>query len=82
VSREWGSKERADLLFHGVVLDTITALELAGYSTLQQLAALDRRQLAAIAGVGDVRAATVTRALGKMMDVAVAELRSGGTRKD
>lgn len=71
--------ERADLLVHGVVLDTITALELAGYSTLKQLAKLDKRQLAAIAGVGDDGAHTVRRALGRLMDLEVAQLRRGST---
>jgi len=71
MTQEWSPKERADLLRHGVVLDTITKLELAGYSTLAQLAQLDRQQLKAISG--ERGAVDVRRALGRLMDIAAAD---------
>jgi predicted RecB family nuclease len=60
---------RAALLHAGVTLDTITALERAGITTLRQLADRDRGQLADVPNVGEEGARTITRALGRLIDV-------------
>jgi DNA-directed RNA polymerase alpha subunit len=65
-----------NLLFSNLSLRAVQALERAGITTLEQVAPLTRSELLEIKGIGEEVAYEVSRTVGRMMDLALAEVRS------
>lgn len=61
-------RETALLLQRGVTMDTIDALDRAGFTTLAQLTDRDAGQLADVPNVGEAGARTVVAALAELRE--------------
>ncbi len=64
------------ILFTELPMWVIGALERAGITTLAQVAPMTRSELREIKGLGEKGAYEVSRTVGRMMDLALAEVRS------